>query len=83
MNEPDDFPGGLRAIHQERYLSLTAFTEGFQVSGFALQSVLRCGQTSLDTACRISNTLGVMMNEGAKLADIKRSGDDDYPESVA
>lgn len=132
MNDPGNFAQRLRAIRQEWCLSLTRFAEVLQVPRSTLQSILQCGQTSLDTACRISNTLDiplsaladdrctwpepevlvpllrnlgwfvclpeekqrivvqtitqlleVIMDEKPELADLKLSGDDGHPESVA
>lgn len=62
MNEPGNFALRLREIRQEQRLSLTGFAEVLQVPKSTLQSILRCGQTSLDTACRISNTLEVPLS---------------------
>ena len=62
MNDPGNFAQRLKAIRQERCLSLTRFAEVLQVPRSTLQSILQCGQTSLDTACRVSNMLKIPLS---------------------
>lgn len=57
MNHTSNFCSNLRIIKKESKLSLTKFSERLQIPRTTMQSVLNDGQTTLDTACRISNAL--------------------------
>lgn len=62
MNCPDNFAQSLRRIQQEGNMSLTKFAEALRVPKSTLQSILKHGQTSLETACRISEVLSIPLS---------------------
>lgn len=70
MNNPDNFGANLRLLKEERNLSLTEFSKELQIPRTTLQAVLEDGQTSLDTACRISDALNIPLSA---LTDIRLS----------
>ena len=72
MNNPDNFGANLRLLKEERNLSLTEFSKELQIPRTTLQAVLENGQTSLDTACRISDALKIPLSA---LTDIRLSGE--------
>ena len=57
MNNPSNFCSNLRTIKKESRLSLTQFSQKLDIPRSTMQAVLEDGQTTLDTACRISNAL--------------------------
>lgn len=62
MNDPNNFGANLKVLKEESQLSLSQFSEVLQLPKSTLQSVMEGGQTSLDTACRISNALGIPLS---------------------
>ncbi len=62
MSKPDIFGANLRALKEERKLSLTEFSNALDIPRTTLQSVLETGQTTLDTACRISEALKIPLS---------------------
>ena len=57
MNNPSNFSFNLRTIQKESNLSLAQFSQKLRIPKATMQSVMKEGNTSLDTACRISNAL--------------------------
>ena len=57
MNNPSNFSLNLRAIQKESNLSLEKFAKKLRIPKATMQSVMKEGNTSLDTACKISNAL--------------------------
>ena len=62
MSKPDNFGANLRALKEEQRLSLTEFSAALNIPRTTLQSVLENGQTTLDTACRISEALEIPLS---------------------
>ena len=59
MNDPNNFGTNLNVLRQERQMTMTEFSNHLQIPKSTLQSVMYNGQTSLDTACRISDALNI------------------------
>ena len=57
MNNPSNFSLNLRTIQKESNLSLEKFSRQLNIPKATMQSVMKEGNTSLDTACKISNAL--------------------------
>ena len=57
MNNPSNFSFNLRTIQKESNLSLEKFSKQLRIPKTTMQSVMKEGNTSLDTACKISNAL--------------------------
>ena len=57
MNNPSNFSFNLRTIQKESNLSLAQFSQRLRIPKATMQAVMKEGNTSLDTACRISNAL--------------------------
>ena len=57
MNNPSNFSFNLRTIQKEGNLSLAQFSKRLRIPKATMQSVMKEGNTSLDTACKISNAL--------------------------
>ena len=57
MNNPSNFSFNLRTIQKESNLSLAQFSQKLRIPKATMQSVMKEGNTSLDTACKISNAL--------------------------
>ena len=62
MNSPINFRSNLRLLKKWRKLSLTKFSEEAHIPRSTMQSILEGGQTSLDTACRISHCLQIPLS---------------------
>lgn len=62
MNDPNNFSKNLMLMKQRSNLSWTKFSQLAQVPRSTMQSVMKDGQTTLDTACRISNSLGLPLS---------------------
>jgi predicted transcriptional regulator len=62
MNSPGNFSTNLKILKKYSNLSLRHFAEEAQIPKSTLQSILATGQTTLDTACRISNFLQVPLS---------------------
>lgn len=62
MDYPDYFRISLHRIKEQEHLSLTQLSQKVQIPRSTMQSVMKGGQTSLDTACRISRALGVPLS---------------------
>ncbi len=62
MSSPIIFRDSLIRIKKERNLSLTNFSKETCVARSTLQAILRDGNTTLDTACRISNSLNMPLS---------------------
>ena len=62
MNNPSNFQANLQLMKTRSNLSLTQFSEMAQVPRSTMQSVMKGGQTTLDTACRIANSLGMPLS---------------------
>ncbi len=63
MNNPNNFATNLRALKEARQLSWTEFSMELGIPKTTLQSVMENGQTSLDTACRITEALDIPLSE--------------------
>ena len=57
MNNPSNFSFNLRTIQKENNLSLEKFSKQLRIPKTTMQSVMKEGNTTLDTACKISNAL--------------------------
>ena len=57
MNNTSNFSFNLRAIQKESNLSLEKFSKQLRIPKATMQSVMKEGNTTLDTACKISNAL--------------------------
>lgn len=62
MNHPTHFARSLKQIQRKEGLSLTGFADQLQMAKSTLQSILQSGQTTLDTACSISNRLQIPLS---------------------
>jgi len=62
MYSTSNFRQNLAALKEARALSLAEFSEELGIPKSTLQSVLGSGQTTLDTACRISNAAGISLS---------------------
>ncbi len=62
MNHPTHFARSLKQIQRKKDLSLTGFADQLQIAKSTLQSILKYGQTTLETACNISNRLQVPLS---------------------
>lgn len=62
MNNPSNFSFNLRTIQKESNLSLAQFSRRLSIPKATMQSVMKEGNTSLDTACRISNALDMPLS---------------------
>lgn len=52
----------MKALKEARRLSLTEFSEELRIPRTTLQSVMDGGQTTLDTACRISDAVRIPLS---------------------
>ena len=62
MEHPDHFRINLERIKNQEHLSLTQFARKVRIPSSTMQFVMKGGQTSLDTACRISSALGMPLS---------------------
>ncbi len=62
MNKPSNLAMNLKKIRIDRHLSLTELSRELGIPKSTLQSVLTDGNTSLDTALRISNSLRIPLD---------------------
>ena len=66
MYNTSNFKENLNALKKARQCSLTEFSEALNLPTSTLQSILGSGQTSLDTACRISDAVGIPLSVPAR-----------------
>ncbi len=62
MNKSSNLAVNLKKILIDQGLSLTEFSRELGIPKSTLQSVLTAGGTTLDTAVRISNSLGISLD---------------------
>lgn len=62
MKKNRNFARNLEAFQREKRLTLTEFAEEIGIARTTLQSVLNDGNTTLDTAVRISEKVGVPLD---------------------
>ncbi len=62
MNKPSNLAMNLKKIRIDRHLSLTELSRELGIPKSTLQSILTAGGTTLDTAVRISNSLGISLD---------------------
>ena len=63
MSKPDNLGANLRALREAKQLSYTEFSIELGIPRTTLQSVMKSGHTSLDTACKIADALDVPLSE--------------------